>query len=325
MFDLKQVEPGLLGQHFGQLGFTRTGGAVQQDIDPWFIARHRVGQHIAQHRGLLAHKSEVHQGQVCFAREPGKHGHQLRLVPVLAHQHGRQLLAHLHQVCEVGDVVLGDQVFHQADAFQARAGAQGLAQLLGIHMGHFGNGGVGLGRVVHLELHQNAAHIPLVAGQRTVQQQGALRLVELKQARQRIDVFLHQRGLLFQGLLQPLSGDCQHRNQVLGLVFGVFIQKEKQRGLVVRAAPGAKAAQKLRGAQRLVPTPQLIAHTAAGQEFAQPGQHRHRPDQVPPGQADHPIEIAPHIETGALAGSQGQHKMRAHQIQHRRALQPGRR
>ena len=78
--------------------------------------------------------------------------------------------------------MLGDQVFHQAYALQARAGTQRVADLAGFDAGHFGNRGIGFGRVLDLELDQQAAQVALVARQRAVQQQGALGAVELQQA-----------------------------------------------------------------------------------------------------------------------------------------------
>jgi hypothetical protein len=84
--------------------------------------------------------------------------------------------------------VLGDQVFDQADALEARASTQGSATSSGLHTRHFGNGGIGLRGIVDLELDQDAAQVALVAGQRSVEQQCALGLVELQQAGQRIDV-----------------------------------------------------------------------------------------------------------------------------------------
>jgi len=79
--------------------------------------------------------------------------------------------------------VLGNQVLDQADALQPAAGAQRLTHLGGAHAGQLGDGGVGLGRVVDLELHQQAAQVALVARQRAVQQQRALGLVQLQQIR----------------------------------------------------------------------------------------------------------------------------------------------
>jgi hypothetical protein len=126
-----------------------------------------------------------------------------------------------------------------------RAGAQRLAHFGGAHAGQVGDGGIGLGRVVDLELHQQAAQVALVARQRAVQQQRALGLVELQQAGQRVDVLLDQRGLLLERLPQPLAGAGQQRQQVLGRVLGVFVEVEEQRAFFVGAAPDAVALQEL--------------------------------------------------------------------------------
>ena len=96
--------------------------------------------------------------------------------------------------------MLGDQVFDQADALQAGTRTQCLGHLLGVDAGHLGNGGVGFGCVIDLELHQDAAHVALVAGQRAVQQQRTLGFVKLQQAGQRVDVFLDQCGLALERL-----------------------------------------------------------------------------------------------------------------------------
>jgi hypothetical protein len=256
-----------------------------------------------------------------LARGPREHRHQLALVAVLAHQHRRQLLADLHQVGQVGDVVFGDQVLDQADALQPRAGAQGLADVGGADAGDLRDGGIGLGRVVDLELHQDAAQVALVAGQRAVQQQRALGAVELQQAGQRVDVLLDQRRLLLQRMRQPVAGDREHRQQVLGLVLGVFVQVEEQRAFLVGAAPDAVPVQELGRGQLLVAAPELVVLAAAAQEFAQARQRGRRPHQVAAGQRQQAIEVAPHVELAALLGGQRQHEVRAHQVEHRRVLQ----
>ncbi len=151
--------------------------------------------------------------------------------------------------------MLGDQVFDQANAFQAGAGAQRLGHLVRVDAGHVGYGGIGLRRIVDLELHQNAAHVALVAGQRAIQQQCALGLVELQKAGQRVDIFFDQGRLALQRMAQPFSGHRQHGNQILGLVFGVFIEEEIQRRFIIGAAPGAVAGQKFGSIQRLVAAP----------------------------------------------------------------------
>ena len=200
IFHFKQLQPGGLGHHFRQFGFTRAGWAVQQHVDANFLARHRVGQQIAHHLRVVGDKTKVVQPQRALGRQAGKDRHQLRLVAVGAHQHGWQFFADLHQIGQVSDVVLGDQVFDQANALQAGTRTQCLGHLLGVDAGHFGNGGVGFGCVIDLELHQDAAHVALVAGQRAVQQQRTLCFVKLQQAGQRVDVFLDQCGLALERL-----------------------------------------------------------------------------------------------------------------------------
>ena len=114
-------------------------------------------------------------------------------------------------------------------------------------MGNIGNGGIRLGGVVHFELHQDAAHIPLITGQGPVEQQGPLGLVELQQAGKCVDVFLDEGGLLFQSAVQPFARNGQHGYQVFRLVLDIFIQEEKQRRFIVGAAPDSVPLQKFRG------------------------------------------------------------------------------
>ncbi len=64
---------------------------------------------------------------------------------------------------------------------------------------------------------------------------------------------------------------------------------------------------------------------APRQEFAQPLQHLGRPHQMTPGQRQQPVEVAPHVEARTLLGREGQHEVRAHELQHRRLLETGRR
>jgi hypothetical protein len=220
--------------------------------------------------------------------------------------------------------VFGDQVLHQANALQPRARAQRLAHLCGADAGNVGNGGVGLGRVVDLELHQYAAQVPLVARQRAIEQQGALGLVELQQARERVDVLFYQRAVLLEGAGQPLAGHRQHGQQVFGGVFGVFVQVEEQRAFFIRAAPHAVALQESacaklpRGRARTRCLCSAGPKTRAGAASAGAGHTRWRP-----GQREQAVQVAPHIELAALLGRQRQHKVRAHQVQHRRVREPG--
>ena len=255
---------------------------------------------------------------------PREHRHQFVLVAVLAHEHGRQLLADLHQVGQIGDVVLRDQVVHHADALQARAHTQRLGHLGGLDAGHFGDGGVGFGRVAHLELHQQRAQVSLVARQRAVKQQGPLGPVELQHAGQRVDVLLDQGGLFLERLGQPLARGGQHAEQVFGQVLGVLVQVEEQRAFLIRAAPGAVARQKFGVAQRFMALPEFVVLAAPLQETAQALQRGQGPDQVASRQREQAVEVAPHIELGALPGRQGQHELRAHQIEQGGVLEPWR-
>ena len=72
----------------------------------------------------------------------------------------------------------------------------------------------------------------------------------------------------------------EHRQQVLGLVLGVFVEVEEQRALLVRAAPDAVALEELARGQLLVAAPELVVLAAAAEEFAQARQRRRGPHQV---------------------------------------------
>ena len=226
------------------------------------------------------HITEVAGTQRAFARRAGEHRHQLGFIAVFAHQHGREFLADFHQVSQVGDVVFGNQVFHHADALKARACPQRFTHFAGFHTRHLGDGGVGFRRVADFELHQNAAQITLVTRQCAIQQQRPLGAIQLQQAGQRIDVFLDQCALLFQRVGEPVARDRQQGDQVLGLVFGVFIQIEKQRAFFIGAAPGAVFGHEGQWLQRFLSTPGFIGGATALQKGAQACQQRHRPHQV---------------------------------------------
>jgi hypothetical protein len=193
-----------------------------------------------------------------------------------------------------------------------------------LHAGDFGDGGIGFGRVVDLELDQQAAQVALVARQRAVQQQRALGLVQLQQARQRVDVLLDQRGLLLQRMREPLAGDGQHRQQVLGLVLRVFVEVEEQRAFLVRAAPDAVPLQELGRGQLLVAAPELVVLAAAAQELAQALQRGRGHTRWRPASDSRPLRSRRTLNLRALLGGQRQHEVRAHQVQHRRVLQPRR-
>ena len=325
VLDLEQLQARGLRHHLGELGLAGAGRAVEQHVDARLLARHRGAQQGDEHLRVFLDECEVVHRERALGRGPREHGHQLVVVAVLAHQHRRQLLADLHQVGQVGDVVLGDQVLDQADALQPRAGAQRLAHVAGIDAGDLGDRGIGLGRVVDLELDQQRAQVALVARQRAVEQQRALGLVELQQAGERVDVLLDQGRLLAQRMGEPVARDRQHGEQVLRLVLGVFVEVEEQRAFLVGAAPDAVALQQRAAVEVLDALPDLVARAAAAEEFAQALQHRQRPDQVAAGQREQAVEVAPHVEARALLGRQREHEVRAHELEHRRFLESGRR
>ena len=324
VFHLKQCQPGGLCHHPSQLGFAGAGRTINQHVHTRLLARHRLAQQGRQQAHVVTHKSEIVGAQTGARSRAGEHRHQLVLRLVLAHQHRRQLLAHLHQIGQIGDVVLGDQVFHHADALQPRTRTQRLAHFAGLHAGHIGERGVGLGCVVHLELDQDGAQIALVARQRAVEQQRALGAVELQQTGQRVDVFLYQRGVFLERLAQPVAGHSQHRQQVFRRLFGVLVEVEKQRALFVGAAPDTVALHEGRRAQPVVASPEFVVFATPAQKLAHPGKNRLRPDQMPPRQREQGVEIAAHIEARALARGQSEHEMRTHEIEHRRLAQAGR-
>ena len=94
--------------HFGQLGFARTRGTVQQHVHAQLFALHGIAHQTDQHLDVVVDKVKIYWAQLGFSCGPGEHGHQLALVAVLAHQHRGQFFAYLHQVGQVGDVVLAD-------------------------------------------------------------------------------------------------------------------------------------------------------------------------------------------------------------------------
>ena len=183
VFDLEQIEPRFGRHHLGQFGLAGAGRAVHQHVDALRLGGLRLAQQVDEHLHVVANKLEVAAFQLALGGRAREDGHQLGTVAVFAHQHRRQLFADLHQVGQVGDAVLGDQVFDQADALQPAAGAQGLAHLGGGHAGDGGNRLIRFGRVVDLELDQDAAQVALVARQGAIQQQRTLCLVELQQIR----------------------------------------------------------------------------------------------------------------------------------------------
>ena len=245
------------------------------------------------------------------------------MIAVFAHQHRRHPFADFHQVGHVGDVVLGQQVVHQPDAFQPRACAQRIAHLGRLDPGHLCQQGVGFRRVVHLEFHQQVAQLALVAGQGAVQQQGLFAWVELQQVGQNVDVAFQQVGPLGQRLVKPASGGDQHGHHVLGRFAGVFVQVKEQGAFFKRALPGAVNIQKLAGTELGLPLPGFMIAATLLEELPQPRQHRGRPDQMPADQGEQGRQIAPKLESWPQAVNDLQHKARAHQVQQRGVVQAG--
>ena len=259
VFDLVQVEPGGLRRHPRQLGLAGAGRPVEQHVDAGGALGHGVLQQRGEHVEVGAGEGEVGRRQLAARGRPGEYRHQLGRPLVLAHQHLRQLVGDLHQVGEVGDVVLGDQVLDHADALEPRAGAQRVGHVAGVDAGHRGDRRIGLLGVGDLELDQQAAQVALAARERAVQQQRALGRVELQQAGQRVDVLLDPRRGLLQAARQPVAGGAEHRHQVLRRVLDVLVEVEEERGLLVRTAPGAVALQEGLVGERLVAAPVRIA------------------------------------------------------------------
>ena len=198
-------------------------------------------------RGLLV-EFKVSNAQEAYAAIAAVAG-------VMAHQHRRQLLADLHQVGQVGDVVLGDQVLDHADALEPRAGAQRLGHVGLADAGDAGDRRVRLLRVRDLELDQQAAQVALVARERAVQQQRALGRVQLQEPGERVDVLLDQRRFLLQAAREPVGGGPEHREQVLGRVLDVLVDVEEDGAFFIWAAPAAVARHERLVAQALVAAP----------------------------------------------------------------------
>ncbi|EWS53349.1 hypothetical protein X551_03858 [Methylibium sp. T29] len=288
------------------------------------MARDRVPQQRHQHLRVGRDELEVGQRQLGRRGRLGEHRHQVARTLVLAHQHRRQLLADLHQVSQVGDVVLGDQVLDHADALEPRAGAQGFGQLALVDLRHLRDRRVGLLRTRHLELDEQTAQVALVARQRAVQQQRALGRVELQQTGQRIDVLLHQRRFLLDAALQPLGGGAQHGQQVLGRVLHVLVDVEEQRAFLVGPAPRAVAGDEGEVAQRRVALPGFVRLDALAEVIAQPAQHAGRPHQVTAGQRQQRAPVAPQVEAPEVTQRQREDELRAQPVEHGRIRQAGR-
>jgi hypothetical protein len=195
----------------------------------------------------------------------------------------------------------------------------------GFDASDFGDRGVSFRRARHLELHQHVAQIALVARQRSVQQQRALGLVELQEARERINVLFNQRRLLLERLCQPCAGRGQRCQNVFRRVLGVLVKIEKQGSFFVGTTPYTEALQEFARPQLLLGAPEVAVLAASLQKFAQAREHRLWPHKVLACQRHQAVQIAADVELGALLGRQGQHEVRAHQIEHRGFEQSGRR
>ena len=105
-----------MGCHLGHLGLARARWAVEQDVDAHLVARHGLTQERAQHGEVIGHELEVGLDERALGGRPREHGHQVVRPLVLAHQDRWELIADLHEVGQIGDVVFGDQVLDHADA-----------------------------------------------------------------------------------------------------------------------------------------------------------------------------------------------------------------
>ena len=321
MLHLVERQPGSLRADLRKLGLAGARRTVQQHVDAGFAARDGVLQQRGDHVDVVGDEGEVRGRQLRRPSRPREDRHQVVGLRVLAHQHRRQLLADLHQVGQVGDVVFRDQVLDHAGAFQPRSGAQRLGNLAGVHAGHLGDRRVGLLGAGHLEFDEQPTQLALVARERPVEQQRALGRVQLQQAGQRVDVLLHQRRLPLQARLQPVARDGQHGQQVLRGVLDVLVHVEEQRPLLVRAAPDAVALEEFQVGQGIVPAPVVVAAAAQLQEAAHAAQHTGGPDDVAPGQAEQAVAVAPDVEARRLAQRQREHEVRAQAIEDRRLQQ----
>ena len=324
IFHLEAVQPGGLHRHLGQLGLAGAGRAVEQDVDAGLTPLARGLQQPRHGLQVLRDVGEVLSLQRGRYRQPREFGHQLLLAAVFAHQHRGQLVAHLHQVGQVGDGVLAHQVVDHADTLQPRAATQGIGHFSGTDAGHVGHHGVGLGRAVDLEFDQQPAQFTLIARQGAVEQQCALGRVELQQRAQAVDVLLHLHRTLAQALLHPVAGGGQQGEHVLGRILDEFVQVIEQRAFLVGTAPDAMPLQKFGRAQLLVAGPEAVVTAAQGQKAAQLEQHMLGPDQMPAGQRHQRIDITAPVEAAAMARREREHELRAQQIHGGRLFQPRR-
>ena len=324
VFHFIQVQAGGRRAHFRQLGLARAGWSVEQHVDARLLAQRGVLQQRCHDLHVFFDKGEVGGLQIALWHRAREDRHQLARRAVLAHQHRRQLFADFHQVRQVGDVLLGDQVFDHADAFQARTRTQGIGHIHRFNTGHGGECRIGFLRVADLEFHQQPAQVALVARQRAVQQQCALGRVQLQQASQGIDVLLHQRRLFLQPPRQPVAGGGQHGEQVFRRVLDVLVDVEEKRAFLIGPAPRAVALKEGFVAQGLVALPLRIAFAALAQEGAHTRQHRLRPHEMAAHQRQQAVPVAPQVEAPRLAQREGEHEVRTQHVHHWRLGQPGR-
>ena len=91
--------------HLGKLGFTSAGWAIKQHIDAGFFTLNGIFEQTHKHLHIVLYKMKIFHCQSALHRWPGEHRHQLALITVFAHEHRRELLADLHQIGQIGDVV----------------------------------------------------------------------------------------------------------------------------------------------------------------------------------------------------------------------------
>jgi hypothetical protein len=124
VFHLEQLQAGCLGDHLGQLGLAGARRPVQQHVDAGRLARHRMAQQRAQHLRVFRHEAEIGHPSALLLDGRVNTAISSAWSRYSRISTGGSFLADLHQVGQVGDVVLGDQVLDQADALQPRAGPQ---------------------------------------------------------------------------------------------------------------------------------------------------------------------------------------------------------
>ena len=73
--------------------------------------------------------------------------------------------------------------------------------------------------------------------------------------------------------------------------------------------------------QQLVAAPKIVVFAAPVQKLAHTVEHMGGPHHVPARQGQQAVQVAPHIELGALFRRQSKHEVRTHQVHHRRGFQ----